>query len=492
MQQAAMSSDVLCLAILAAAGAAFLAAFLLWRRVAGLEQRASEQSQLVEGLRAAKAEADRECAVAAGALSRAEAALRDAQARIAEVIGERDAAVARLDAARTDSEGLRTNLATLQETLSKERLHAAEKLQILAEAKESMADRFRLLAEDVMARHGESFSKQNKAQIDGLLQPMRDKLSEFQQGLQSAHTESAKERATLGEQIRGLSETSAKMTSETTNLTRALKGEAQTQGAWGEMILTTILQRSGLREGAEYVSQASGTTEDGQRLRPDVVVSLPGDQRIVIDAKVSLVAFEGHVNAATDHERDSCLGRHLDSMRTHIKTLSSKDYQAVAGSRLGYVVMFVPIEGALAAALQGDPGLTSFAVENNVTIATPTTLMIALRTVHSVWQVECRNQNAEALAERAGKLYEKFVGFVDDLRQVGFRLGQAETSYQGALAKLRTGKGSLVRQVEQLKSMGARTGKSLPPTLLGDDGEDAAFFTEGVTGHAPTEGVAAE
>lgn len=492
MQQAAMSSDVLCFAILAAAGVAALAAFLLWRRVVGLEQEAGEQSQRVDGLQAAKAEADRECAVAAGALSRVEAALRDAQARTAEVIGERDAAAARLEAARTEAEGLRTHLATLQETLSKERLHAAEKLQLLAEAKESMADRFRLLAEDVMARHGESFSKQNKEQIDGLLQPMRDKLAEFQQGLQSAHTESAKERATLGEQIRGLSETSAKMTSETTNLTRALKGESQAQGAWGEMILATILQRSGLREGAEYVSQASGTTDDGQRLRPDVVVSLPGDQRIVIDAKVSLVAFEGHVNAATDGERHECLGRHLASMRTHIKTLSGKDYQAVAGSRLGYVVMFVPIEGALAAALQGDPGLTSFAVENNVTIATPTTLMIALRTVHSVWQVECRNQNAEAIAERAGKLYEKFVGFVEDLRQVGFRLGQAETSYQGALAKLRTGKGSLVRQVEQLKTMGARTGKSLPVPLLGDEGEEAAFITEAVSGHAPAEGVAAE
>ncbi len=442
-------------------------------RIPELEQAVAQHARLADELRAAQANADRECATAKGELSRVEAALQEARVRLTETEGM-------LAAVRTEREGFKTGLATLQETLSKERLHAAEKLQLLQDAKDTMTKEFGLLANEVMARHGESFSKQNKEQIDGLLQPMRDKLAEFQQGLQSAHTESAKERATLGEQIRGLSETSARMTTETTNLTRALKGKAQTQGAWGEMILASILQRSGLREGAEYVSQATGATEEGQRLRPDVIVSLPGDQRIVIDAKVSLVAFEGHVNAATDSERDMCLGRHLNSMRTHIKTLSSKDYRAVAGSRLNYVVMFVPIEGALAAALQGDPGLTSFAMENNVTIATPTTLMIALRTVHSVWQVECRNQNAEAIADRAGKLYDKFVGFVTDLQQVGRGLKLADDSYRDAMGKLSTGKGNLVRQIEQLKGMGARTGKSLPLSLLGDNGEEPSTMIETV------------
>ncbi len=334
MQQAAMFPDLLCLAVMVAAAAAVVVAVLARQRLAAdlaatrelnvrlegqlaveqvrvsrvpdLEQTVAEHVRLTDALRTAAASADRDCATAKGELSRVEAALHDVQARLAEAEGA-------LAAARTEREGFKTELATLQETLGKERQHAAEKLQLLLDAKETMAKEFGLLANDVMARHGESFSKQNKEQIDLLLQPMRDKLAEFQQGLQTAHTESAKERATLGEQIRGLSEASVRMTTETTNLTRALKGQAQTQGAWGEMILESVLERSGLRKGEEYVTQASGSTEDGQRLRPDVIVTLPGDQRrIVIDAKVSLVAFDGHVNAATDDERGVHLRRHLE------------------------------------------------------------------------------------------------------------------------------------------------------------------------------------
>jgi DNA recombination protein RmuC len=435
-------------------------------RVPELERTLAQSAGLAENLRAARTAAERDCAVATAALSRAEA-------------GERDA-TARLGALRAECLDLQTRCATLEETLRKERVHAAEKLQLLQEAREGMTREFRLLADELMARHGESFSKQNREQIAGLLDPMRDKLTEFQQGLQAAHTETAKERAALGEQIRGLSEASVRMSLEATNLTRALKGKSQTQGAWGEMILASILERSGLRDGVEYTAQASGDTEEGQRLRPDVIVSLPGEQRIVIDAKVSLVAFEAHVNAAGDGERAESLARHLASMRAHIRTLAGKDYQAVAGSRLSYVVMFVPIEGALAAALQGDPELTAFALESNVTIATPTTLMIALRTVRSVWQAERRNQNAEAIAERAGRLYDKFVGFVGDLEGVGKSLRQAEDSYGAAMSKLSSGRGNLLRQVEQLKGLGARTTKALPPALLGDEGVDGQAVIEAV------------
>ena len=492
-------------------------------RVSGVEQALANQTQITDELRAAKADADQRCAAATGALSGVEAALRDAQARIAEMARERDAAGTRLDAARdgharleaqhaaqtallaekadalelartrlTEAEGahdavraecgsLRTQLATVQETLGNERLHAAEKLRLLQDAKESMTKEFRLLADDVMARHGESFTKQNKEQVGGLLQPMRDKLAELQQSLHDAHKASATERATLGEQIRGLSETSARMTSETTNLTRALKGKAQTQGAWGEMLLASILERSGLRAGAEYITQASHTTEDGQRLRPDVIVKLPGNRCVVIDSKVSLVAFEGHVNAETDRDREECLERHLASVRTHVKSLGSKEYQSSVGTSLDYVVMFVPIEGAIAAALRRDPALTSFADQNNVAILTPTTLMIALRTVENVWRAERRNQNAEKIAVSAGKLYDKFCGFAKDMEGLGERLNQAQGAYQGAMGKLKDGTGNLVRQVEKLKDMGARTSKSLPLNLLGDEEDGAPTFSETVT-----------
>jgi DNA recombination protein RmuC len=256
------------------------------------------------------------------------------------------------------------------------------------------------------------------------------------------------------------------MTSETSNLTRALKGKAQTQGAWGEMILATILEKSGLRKGEEYFSQTSHTTDDGQRLRPDVLVNLPGGQRIVIDAKVSLNAFEAHVNAGSDDDRDTYLQRHIASIRTHIKTLGDKAYQVHTNGGVDYVIMFVPIEGALAVALQEAPDLTSEALVRNVNIATPTTLMIALRTAASVWQVERRNQNAEAIAARAGQLYDKFVGFTDDMGALGKKLEQAQSSYSDAMSKLTTGTGNLLRQVDMLKTLGAKVGKMLPSNLL--------------------------
>jgi DNA recombination protein RmuC len=237
------------------------------------------------------------------------------------------------------------------------------------------------------------------------------------------------------------------------------------------MILDSILERSGLREGEDYVTQQSHVTEDGQRVRPDVVVNLPGGQRIVIDSKLSLTAFDSHVNAEIDAERIETLARHLASMRSHVRALSNQGYHSVVGGQIDYVIMFIPIEAALAAALRADPSLTAFAVENNVAIATPTMLMMALRTVRNVWQVERRNRNAEAIAERAGRLYEKLVGFIEDMSALGNRLSQARASFDGAMGKLSSGSGNLIRQVEQLKDLGARTSKSLPANLLDDDEE---------------------
>ncbi len=372
---------------------------------------------------------------------------------------------------RDENAGLQAKISALETELADQYKQSAEKLQVLLDARETLTREFKVLANDVLQRHGDVFAKQNKEQIDIVLQPLREKLLEFQQGLQSAQTDSAKERAALAEQIRQLSEASARMTSETTNLAQALRGNSQTQGAWGEMILASILERSGLRAGEEYLTQISHTNEEGDRLRPDVIVRLPGGQHVVIDFKVSLVAFEAFVAAGTEEERAEHLARHLDSMRSHIRQLSNKQYHVVAGSSLDYVVMFVPIEGALAAALQGDAGLTGFAVQNNVAIATPTTLMIALRTVESVWKIERRNSNAEAIADRAGKMYDKFVSFIEDLTKLGARLEQAQGAYRNAMGKISTGTGNLAGQFERLKELGARASKSLPAGLVGEEVE---------------------
>lgn len=360
---------------------------------------------------------------------------------------------------------LRADQARLQETLDQEVKQGAEKVALLQAAREQMAQQFDVLANNALKSQGESFSKQNKEQIEGLLNPLKERIVEFQGGMQAAQTESAKERASLAEQIRHLSESSARMSQEAHNLTTALKGKAQTQGAWGEMLLATILERSGLRKGEEYIQQESHSLQDGGRLRPDVVVNLPNAERIVVDAKVSLTAFEGYVNAVDEGERSVCLARHLASMRAHIKELAAKEYQNLGGSQLNFVIMFVPIEGALAAALQEDPTLTMAAAEAHVAIATPTTLMVALKTVASLWQIERRNLNAEAIADRAGKLYDKFVGFADDMMGLGRRIDQAKITYDEAMGKLSKGRGNLVGQAEKLKAMGAKTAKSVPSEL---------------------------
>jgi len=474
-------------------------------KVTEIERELTECQGALGRLSADKSTAEKECAVAIGAGAHLQSSLEDVKARLglaeqrlerlrsentelqnkvaegaASLAGNEEERkklvqqVGELSASARTAEQeiseLRVSLGTTREALEQERRQSAEKLALLAEARERMAQEFKSLASDVMKSHGETFSSQNREQIEAVLAPLREKLGDFQLGLQAAQTESSKERAILADQIRQLSEKSAALSSEASSLTRALKGEAQTQGAWGEMILASILERSGLREGEEYVVQESHTNDEGARRRPDVIVKLPGGQKIVIDSKLSLVAFQDYVNAASDAERQAHMKRHLVSLRSHIKELSTKEYHSAVGSELDYAVMFIPIEGALAAALQEEPRLTAEAVDANVAIATPTTLMIALRTVSNVWQVERRNQNAEMIAQKAGKLYDKFVGFLGDMASVGGHIDEARTSYDQAVSKLSTGRGNLVGQVENLKRLGARTGKSIPAEFL-EEGE---------------------
>lgn len=462
---------------------------------AGLEEALASKTEAlsrlevsVEDVRGRLAASDQARERTATRLETANAEKSELQSEIARttaILAEKSAAVDKLNeqlgdateafaAAQKEVGEQRSRVATLDETLEQERKQAGEKLVLLIEARERMTQEFKVLASDVMKLHGETFSKQNTEQIGSILAPLREKLAEFSQGLQKSHDESVQGRATLAEQIRQLSKDSEKMTMEASSLSRALRGEAQTQGAWGEMILASILERSGLREGQEYVTQQSHATEEGERLRPDVVVTLPGDQRIVIDSKVSLAAFDAHVNAGSDAERAAELARHVASIRTHIKTLASKEYHSATASQLDYVIMFIPIEGALAAALQAEPNLTAFAVENNVAIATPTTLMIALRTVANVWQVEHRNRNAENIAMRAGRIYDKLVAFIEDMQSLGSRLNQARLCYDQAMGKLSSGRGNLVLQVDQLKNLGARTSKTLPANMI-DTGESESL-----------------
>lgn len=359
----------------------------------------------------------------------------------------------------------------LDENLTATRKDAEEKLAMLREVRTEMSREFTELANEALAKQGESLKLQNRDQLSSLLDPLHVRLKEFREGLDRSHSEALQQRTELKVQIDNLSTLGQSMTQEALNLTRALKSDSQAQGAWGEMILETILERSGLAEGREFHTQASHTTAEGQRIRPDVVVDLPGGtDRIVIDSKVSLTAFEEYVNAESEAAREAALGRHITSMRTHIKTLAAKDYAREIGTRVDYVIMFVPIEGALAAAASAEGGLLADAAGSRVMIATPTTLMALLRTVASLWQTERQNENARQIADRAGRLYDKFVGFVDDLDKVGGALERAQREYDNAHKKLRTGPGNLVKQAEQLRELGASAKKSLDPALV--DGAD--------------------
>ena len=429
---------------------------------------AKDLAQRYETLKDIKAALEQSLAARTEALTRVEALANDLGARLAEAENAGQETASRLEVSRAEAGDLEIKCAKLQEALDQVVKQSEEKLALLNEAKGRMTEEFKLLAEEVIRRHAAAFTKQNNERVSAILAPLREKLTEFQQSLDVTHIESAKGRTLLAEQIRVLSETSARMTDETLSLARALRGKSPTQGAWGEMVLSTILERSGLREGEEYSTAETLVAKDGSRLRPDVLVSLPNGERIVIDSKVSLTAFEAYVNCETDAERAFHLSSHVSSIRSHIKTLAGKEYQRISDNGLDYVIMFVPIEGAFAAALQEDPALICFAAEYDVAIATPATLMMALRTVANVWRVEGQNRNAEAIAEQAGRLYDKFVGFLGDMHNLGHLLGKAQESYDGAMGKLSTGRGNLIRQVEQLREMGAKTSKSSPEALPED------------------------
>jgi DNA recombination protein RmuC len=321
-------------------------------------------------------------------------------------------------------------------------------------ARQQMTDEFKAIAGDVLKSQSETFTRQNREQVDTLLKPLNEKIVEFQ-------TNMIKDRSAMGEQIRALYESNIQITTEAQNLTRALKGNSQTQGAWGEMILSTILERSGLREGEQFITQQSHTGEDGSRVRTDVEVLMPNNDRLVIDSKVSLNAFEAYTSS-DEEDRAIHLQAHITSIRTHIRTLSEKSYHRHAGSKMDYVMMFVPIESALATAIQADPKLVEDGMARGVMLTTPTTLMTVLRTVRNVWDIEKRHQNAEQIAERAGALYEKVVGFLGTMDKLGTNLERAQQSFAQAKDQLSTGKGNVVRQVEMLRELGAKSGKALP------------------------------
>lgn len=330
-----------------------------------------------------------------------------------------------------------------------------------------MTDQFTLIADKLLGEKSRELGAQQQEKLDLLLKPLSERITEFKQKVEETYEREGRERFALKNEIVRLVEQNQKLSQDADNLTKALKGDNKTQGAWGEMILERLLESSGLTKGMEYVLQESTTLIDGTRLRPDAVVNLPEGKSIVIDSKVSLVHYERFAASTDDAERIALLKAHGDSLRMHARALGDKDYSKLYGlGSIDFVLMFVPIEPAFLLALRDRPEIFQEAYDRGVVMVTHTTLMATLRTIASIWKNERVSRNHLEIAERAGALYEKFVGFTDDMRKVGEQMDLSKKTYAQAMNKLTEGNGNLVRQVEMLKELGAKTNKGIDPAFL--------------------------
>lgn len=409
------------------------------------------------------------------ALARADS-FADAQSvRLAELNDERDRLNDQVHELRDSEESLRRQLAETRLRAEKDAEAAARDIATLRELRDEMSNNFKRMADETLRRQGEDMNKQHNAQLTALLTPFREQVNRFQTELQTRNKQTIEEGARLREQIEALHKRSEDISREAVALTRALKGDRQKQGAWGEMILERLLEESGLEKGIHYATQQTHHDEDGRRWRPDVIVKLPQGKALVIDSKVSLLAYEEAVNSDDADLRKAALKRHVASIRSHVTSLSEKGYQDLDESSVDYVLMFIPIEGAFSEAMREDGDLASFALERKVGLATPTTLMLTLRTVDHIWTVERRERNAIQIADRAGKLYDKLHGFVEAMGDVGAALDRARNSHDTAMNRLTTGSGNVIRQAEMLRELGARAKKqlALDHDGMNEEGSDA-------------------
>lgn len=352
------------------------------------------------------------------------------------------------------------------------RLHAErqaneEKLALQVQSEQRLQQQFENLANKIFDSKTDNFKELNKSSVELLLAPLKTQLEGFKQQVQDVYSNEAKERHSLQSEVARLQQVYQLMSSETANLTKALKGDNKQQGNWGEVILARILSESGLREGHEYDVQVSLNNEHGKRFQPDVIVHLPQDKDVVVDSKVSLTAYERYFNADDEVTRKQALQEHVTSIRGHIRELGRKDYHLLQGLKtLDYVLMFVAVEPAFIAALEADPSLMKYALDNNIMLVSPTNLLVALRTIDNLWRYERQNQNAQLIAERAGRIYEKLRLFSHDMQDMGTALGKAQDSYDSAMKRLSTGKGNLIKQAQQFVELGVEVKKPLPVELI--------------------------
>ncbi len=358
----------------------------------------------------------------------------------------------------------------LNATLEQERKGFEEKTAILNDAKKTLGHEFQNLGTRIFEDTSKKFAEKNKTDMKSILDPLHERIKDFDRKVTDTHMDATKQMTkqmtSLETHIKGLESLGKEMSREALNLTTALKGESQTQGAWGEIVLERALEMSGLRKDFEYHSQPTYTGQDGNSLRPDVVVHLPEGKDVVIDSKVSLTAYERYVSCDDGAEKEGFLSQHLASLRSHVRELGEKSYENIPEIRsLNYVLMFVPLEPAFMLAVEKERKIQSEALEKNIMIVGPSMLLFALRTIQSIWQFEHQNANAREIAESAGRMYDTFVTFTEHLRKVGERISQSQDAYEKAMSRLCEGRGNLVKRTSDLRKLGVKAGKEIAPEI---------------------------
>lgn len=366
-----------------------------------------------------------------------------------------------------------THNAELQARMEEEAKHNAEKIKLLQNAESQLKTQFENLATRIFEERGKLLTEHSKTSLDHILTPLREQLGEFKQRVETVYEIENKDRISLREEIISLRRDTAKMNQEALNLTRALKGEKKTQGNWGEMILEKVLEQSGLRKGIEYETQGAFRDLENRLYKPDVIIRLPEGKDVVIDSKVSLLAYERYCSSEDDQERALALKQHTQAVREHIKGLSGKDYGSLKGLRsLDFILLFMPIEAAFMVAFQADERLFNDAFEHKIVVVTPTTLLATLRTIENIWRYERQNENARAIADKAGIVYDKIRGFVEELDKLGKQLSTVNNTYDSVMNKLSQGQGNLIRQANSFVELGVKVKKTLPKNFTGQAGLD--------------------
>lgn len=386
--------------------------------------------------------------------------LEEQQQKISQQLTEKSDKV--LELSNINSQ-IKTENKNLQQKMAE---HKAE----LEELQTKFKDSFQNLANEILEDKSKRFTEKNQQNLRELLTPLHEKIKEFETKVENTHKENLKSSVSLTEQLKQLQQMNQQISDDANNLTKALKGEVKVQGNWGEVILERILEESGLRKGVEYETQASYTDENRKRLQPDVIIKLPEDKHIVIDSKVSLLAYEKLVAAENEEKQQAYLKELLSSVKSHIKELEKKHYSNIKQiNSPDFVLMFMPIEGSFALVMQQDSELYRFALEKQIVIVSPTTLLATLRTISYIWRQENQTKNAMEIARQSGLLYDKFVGFLDDMEKIDTNIKRARNAYDAAAKKLKTGRGNLVGRAEKLRDMGAQSSKKIPEKFANEE-----------------------